>query len=227
MSSGAPRYTTKELSKRTWADFEALFSRGNGWDFCACMAFQRDHVIAPRELRTRAETSPFYRAQKRELVERGRAHGVLVYADGEPIGWCQFGPADELTIDTWHRRGDRTADGEEVPARWRITCFVTDKRHRRQGVAQRALRAALAAIEKRGGGLVEAAPIAFVRRGAAEARAAELDVPGVGIANAAHGSFGNASTAGTVSMFENEGFVPVAIHRRTHVVMRRDVTGDP
>ena len=212
------RFTTKELSKRTWADIDELFSRGNGWDFCGCMAFQRDCVIAPKELRTRAEQRPFYRAQKRSLVEERRAHGVLVYAGGEPIGWCQFGTVDELTIDPWQRRDDRTGgDGEP---RWRITCFVTDKRYRRQGVAAIALRAALDAIRKRGGGVVEASPIAFCLRDPAEARVAERIVSGVGAVNAAHGTFGNVSTQGTMTMFEAEGFVPVAIHRRTHVVMR-------
>ena len=48
-------------------------------------------------------------------------------------------------------------------------------------------------------------------------------VPGIGIVNAAHGTFGNVSTQGTMTMFEREGFVPVAIHRRTHVVMRLKV----
>jgi len=206
------------LSKRTWADFDDLFSRGNGWDFCGCMAFQRDRVMAPKELRTRAEHRPLYRAQKQELVEKGRAHGVVVYADGEPIAWCQFGSVDELMIDTWPR-SDNPA-GDDGGVQWRITCFVTDKRYRRQGVAAIALRAVLDAIRKRGGGVVEASPIAFCLRNAAEARVAERIVPGIGTVNAAHGTFGNVSTQGTMSMFEAEGFVPLAIHRRTHVVRR-------
>lgn len=38
--SKARTLRTKELSKRTWADFERLFSQGNGWDFCWCLAYQ-------------------------------------------------------------------------------------------------------------------------------------------------------------------------------------------
>jgi GNAT superfamily N-acetyltransferase len=222
MARGGSAYTTKDLSKSTWPDFEALFSRGSGWDFCACMAFQRDLVRAPGGMRTRPELKPFHAAQKQELVGRRRAHGVLVYCDGEPIGWCQFGSVDELRIDPWQGERDSGA-GEDEGADWRITCFVTDKRHRQRGVAGIALRAALDAIRKRGGGVVEASPIAFFMGNAAAARAAERVVPGVGIVNAAHGSFGNVSHRGTVAMFEDAGFEPVAIHRRTHVVMRRRV----
>ena len=76
------------------------------------------------------------------------------------------------------------------------------------------------AIRKRGGGVVEATPIVFFVGDAAAARAAERMVRGAGIVNAAHGSFGNVSYRGTLSMFEDAGFEPVAIHRRTHVVMR-------
>jgi hypothetical protein len=40
MALQASSYTTKELSTKTWRDFERLFSQENGWDFCQCMHFQ-------------------------------------------------------------------------------------------------------------------------------------------------------------------------------------------
>jgi ribosomal protein S18 acetylase RimI-like enzyme len=67
---------------------------------------------------------------------------------------------------------------------WRITCFVVHKKYRCRGVARTALKAALTAIQKQGGGLVEAYPIK--RWGA------------------------YAEYRGTVSMFEKEGFQIVA-----------------
>jgi hypothetical protein len=45
---------------------------------------------------------------------------------------------------------------------WRITCFCTRKDFARRGIAGVALRAALAAIRRRGGGVVEAFPIVLV-----------------------------------------------------------------
>jgi GNAT superfamily N-acetyltransferase len=149
-------YTTKELDPNTWADFETLFSRGNGWDFCWCMAFQRgggSHGKLPR-----AERSVLNRKEKAALVETGRAHGILVFEGDEPVGWCQFGPADELPLPEYRRRtAAPSASGNAK--RWLITCFVTMKEHRSRGVTAIALRAALDAIRPRGGGLVQAFPV--------------------------------------------------------------------
>jgi ribosomal protein S18 acetylase RimI-like enzyme len=80
---------------------------------------------------------------------------------------------------------------------WRITCFVVDREHRRRGVAGLALKAALEAIRKRGGGVVEAYPIV---------------------------SWGASSEYhGTASMFRKEGFKIVGRLGIDNVVMRRTV----
>jgi hypothetical protein len=84
MASRDPGYTTKELSKSTWSDFEWLFMQGNGWDHRWCMAFQRDRSRSRGRERTRAEKSVKNREDKRRLVDEEGAHGILVYAHGEP-----------------------------------------------------------------------------------------------------------------------------------------------
>jgi GNAT superfamily N-acetyltransferase len=194
-------YTTKELSQKTWADFESLFSRGNGWDFCWCMHFHRSRLSPGSDKLRRAERSVRNRRDKRALVETGRSHGILVYADNEPIGWCQYGPSEELPrID--ESRHYRELGRDNSTKLWRITCFVVDKRYRRREVATVALKAALDAIRKKGGGTVEAYPITQWRIG----------------------TFGNQSTNGTATMFEKVGFKTVApfgrtVHR-TNVLMR-------
>jgi GNAT superfamily N-acetyltransferase len=205
MSAQVPPYTTKELSKKTWPDFERLFSRGNGWDFCWCMYFHGSRSAPVNAKLHRAERSVHNRRAKRELVERGRSHGILVYADGEPIGWCQYGPREEFPRIDESRNYRGLAPKGDTKRLWRITCFVVDKRFRRRGVAGVALKAAVESIRMKGGGLVEAYPIVHWRPG----------------------TFGNSSTNGTTSMFEKEGFKIVApfaktIHR-TNVLMRRTV----
>jgi len=203
-----PTYTTKELSKKTWPDFVRLFSRGgNGWDFCWCMHFHRSRIApGPSGSRPRTERSIANRRDKKTLVERGRTHGILVYLDGDPIGWCQYGPATEFPrIDETHgyRRLAPEAGTQKL---WRITCFVVDKRYRRRGVATLALRAALEAIKKKGGGTVESYPITHFRPG----------------------TFGNSSTNGTATMFAKQGFTTLAplsrTAHRTNVLMRASVT---
>jgi GNAT superfamily N-acetyltransferase len=194
-------YHTEELTRRTWPDFERLFSRGNGWDFCWCMAFHRAPRPSRQVFRTRAEVSVQNHRAKGALLEEGHAHGVLVYADDEPIGWCQYGTSDELLAQMGAPQPEERA--------WRITCFVVDRRFRRKGVAGTALHAALESIRYQGGGLVEAFPVvcwSHGRQGSTKA----VDIPGVGPVGPAHGGFNNVSTSGVMSMFEKEGFVPVA-----------------
>lgn len=199
------RCTTKELSKATWPDFVRLFSRGNGWDFCWCMHFHRSRAAPGSRAPSRAERSIVNRRDKKSLVDAGRTHGILVYANGKPIGWCQYGRASEfprLDESRHYRRISAPCGGERL---WRVTCFVVDKRYRRRGVAGTALGAALEAIRRKGGGIVEAYPVTQWRPG----------------------SFGNQSTNGPASIFEKEGFKTVArlaktIHR-TNVLMRKTV----
>lgn len=198
-------FTTKELSPETWPDFLKLFSQGNGWDTCSCMHFHRPRRLPKSEwLPTRAQRAIRNRRQHRKLVACGQSHGVLVYAKGEPVGWCQFGPREELPrID----RGNYYIDlHPPMPEKlWRITCFVVLKPYRRRGVASLALRAALHSIRRRGGGLVEAYPI-------------DWWLPR---------TFGNESTHGTASMFFKAGFRPAGSLGSTrfssHVLVRKFV----
>jgi hypothetical protein len=110
---------------KTWPDFEKLFSQKNGWDFCWCMHFHRPCSL-PKELRfrTRAERGVRNHGQKKDLVEKGRSHGILVYADGEAVGWCQYGPKEELPrIDNSSKY--RAVDPGSVEGKlWRITCSL-------------------------------------------------------------------------------------------------------
>ncbi len=153
-----------------------------------------------REPRTRSERAVRNRRKKAELVEKGCAHGILVYAEGEPVGWCQYGPRKELprtdNSQSYRRLGLEDGTGRM----WRITCFVVDKQHRRRGVATVGLRAALEAIKKKGGGLVEAYPVSKTDQGS------------------------NYLYCGTMNMFEKAGFkkvAPFGTGRTVTVVMRR------
>jgi GNAT superfamily N-acetyltransferase len=139
------------------------------------------------------------------LLACDRAHGILVYANEQPVGWCQFGPSDELPRIDNSRKYAKLAPAKTSRKLWRITCFVVMKDFRKKGVATVALQAALASIKTKGGGLVEAYPISrWLSR-----------------------AFGNESTHGTASMFAKQGFKPVAPFGSTrfssHVLMRRTI----
>jgi len=158
-------------------------------------------VPLKEEPKTRAEWAVRNRREKRELVESGCAHGILVYANGEPVGWCQYGSGDELPrIESSPRYRRLALDGGD--RLWRITCFVVDKEYRRGDMAGAGLRAALEAIRKKGGGLVEAYPVSKTDQGS------------------------NYVYCGTVSMFEKAGFKTTALlatGRTSTVVMRKTI----
>ena len=227
----ARAFRTKELSKRTWGDFERLFSQGNGWDFCWCLAYQfgasggrsnrRPDLI--KRPRNRSEWNEVNHAAKADLVESGEAHGILVYDGDDPIGWCQYGQARELPLG-----GEVDASRDDI---WKITCFVTLKSYRARGVATTALHAAVEAIAKKGGGRVEGYPYAVLSGQPApgprdqvvyrdgdvtyySGREFSVDgvmIDGVGAVTAVYWRSSGMFHAGTVAMFEKEGFRPLRV----------------
>ena len=78
------------LDGTTWPDFARLVEANNGvWGGCWCMAFHpeglgSEHVVGQN------------RSAKEARVREGRAHAALVYDGSDCVGWCQFGPTDEL-----------------------------------------------------------------------------------------------------------------------------------
>lgn len=139
----------RALDKSTWHDFAQLIERQDGeWSGCWCMAFHAEGAA-------RTKTAEQNRAEKETRVLRGRAHAALVYDGAVCVGWCQFGPTDELPRIKHRREYLRNAVAQPD---WRITCFFIESAYRRKGVATAALRGALREIARLGGGTVESYP---------------------------------------------------------------------
>lgn len=192
------KYSVKELSPRTRPGFEKLFLRKSKGGGCWCMIFHQLGRLPKSEkggmTRSRVAKS---RRDKRTRVESGTSHGVLVYADAEPVGWCQYGPKEELPrIDagTTYRKLALADRGQKL---CRITCFWVDREHRNEGVATTASAAVLESIRKKGGGLVEAYP---------------SKVKGF-----------PADWTGTWPMFRKQGFEIAALFGKYNVLVRRVV----
>jgi len=244
MTAAATRYRTRELSKRTFSDFEQFFSQVHG---CACtLYFFGRHLApvagtaeqravslggAPDRSRKHFPHADVMRARELaavgQLVEGGHAHGVLVYADDEPVGWCHFGRADELPVHSEESVAGTTY-ARDPSTDWVITCFTTRMDHRRRGVATTALHAAVAAIKTRGGGWIEAVPMAFpyddpalrkLRRTFGW-RSTEVvnylrdtwprkEVKGIGQLSACMATTRTMGHMGSMSMFEKAGFTAI------------------
>jgi ribosomal protein S18 acetylase RimI-like enzyme len=236
MAEDETTFTTKELSKQTWPDFERFFSR-NGRTYCACMLYQRGGHLNAQNFPSRDEWRTQSLRDKHRLVDKGKAHGILVYAGDESVGWCQFGPVKELPLVRKSRTSARLLP-RKADSQWRITCFVTLMEYRGRGIASTALAAAVEAIRKRGGGWVEATPMVLghydpelpklrkkygPRSAEVEKRLKswpEVDVPGLGRTKAGEVSAKGGSYQGVMSMFERLGFEPEELDGTDGVLMR-------
>ncbi len=192
-------FEAREFVPSRWTDFETLFRKYHGVQAgCWCMFYHRGGPNGTIADPVRQESN---RRDHRDLLDAGRAHGVLVYHHGAPIGWCQYGSREELPRIEAGRKYRALADDLAPPPRWRITCFFVDRPFRRSGVARFALHAALESIRERGGGIVEAYP-------------------------ATHGR-AVATWFGTRRMFEREGFRVVRPFGLSHVLVRRTLRERP
>lgn len=194
--SGPPSdCTTRELSSKTWKDLEVLFRKYHGvQNGCWCMFYHREGPVKGLSDRARIEKN---RTDHRTLVLEGSGHGVLVYEAGRPIGWCQFGRRAELPRLDQGRNYPALRLPDPVGPLWRITCFFVDRPHRHRGVCASALKGALEAIARQGGGTVEAYPATHDRAVAV--------------------------WFGSERLFQEAGFRTVARFGRSNLVMRRRV----
>ncbi|GAA5074807.1 GNAT family N-acetyltransferase [Streptomyces similanensis] len=132
-----------------WADVETLLGQRGSVKGCWCMFFRQ----TPQERRT--EWGEGNRRALKELVDGGRAPGLVVHRDGEPAGWCSVAPRAEYS------RLDRSpvtkpVDDTEV---WSLVCLYVHPRHRGAGVARELVRAAVEHARGRGAAVLEAYPV--------------------------------------------------------------------
>ena len=134
------------------------------------------------------------RRAMRAIVRAGRVPGILAYHKGQPVGWCSVAPREHFP------RLERSrlltpVDDKHV---WSVVCFFVARHYRRNGVAERLLKAAVEYVKQSGGSIVEGYPV-------------ELKKTGYPDVFAYHG---------IASVFRSVGFKEVARPSETRPVMR-------
>lgn len=142
-------YRIEPLSPATWPAFVALVERSGGL-FAGCWCTNFHCYPDPPERKELGN-----RAFKQRLVDEGRTHAALVFDADEAIAWAQYGTVAELP--NIHHRKEWEQTVEQVPD-YRITCVFVDRRRRRAGLAEVAVRGALELIAAEGGSSVESYP---------------------------------------------------------------------
>lgn len=200
----APGVTTAPAE---WVEVERLFSLPGEPSRCWCRYF--------------ALTGPEYSAlepaaRKAQMQEKfdgaSPAPGVLAFRAGQPVGWCAVEPRrcyPRVLRSRVLRLADGSAPDDAGPADaarrrdvWSVTCFVVAPGHRRSGVAEALLLAAVDHARTHGADVVEGYPVDRGLR------------PRAGAADLYHG---------TLNLFLRAGFTSVSSAVPGRAVVRLDL----
>lgn len=95
----------------------------------------------------------------RDEVVAGPPPALVAYVDGEPAGWVRVGPRTKQV--RLGRTRNFTAGSDEPwddPDVWAVSCFVVRNEHRRAGLNDELLRAAIDYAREGGARVIEAYP---------------------------------------------------------------------
>jgi GNAT superfamily N-acetyltransferase len=130
--------------------FDAAFYDNPYWVGCYCGFYDdpsEGWEPGPEEARA-------HRSSKAERITAGRAHGLLAYLEGTPVGWCNAGPKSSY-VNLRHYRDVPDHPGESVGL---VMCFVVHPDHRRKEVAASLLSATDGYLASFGVTIAEAYP---------------------------------------------------------------------
>lgn len=120
-----------------------LRSRDNPWwGGCYCSFY--DDPRTENEINALPDKRSKNRAAREKTIETGNASGLLAYARGKVIGWCNVAPRGSYVNPRYLEQAMLNAN-ERVGS---ITCFVVSSQHRKSGVAWKLLRSACELVRK-------------------------------------------------------------------------------
>lgn len=197
----AAGYRIERLTPARGGDYLAFFDHERGpafadnpqWRTCYCHYYQ-----VPPALDWSAFDGPANRVAMAARIASGEMEGYLAYAGDEVAGWMNAQPYQKLRYACARMRiapPDLPVAPHDAAA---IVCFVIAPARRRQGVARALLAAGLANLAARGLALVDAFPW---NAGPGDTKATD-------------------HYHGTLSMFTDTGFAPIATHENVTVVRK-------
>ncbi len=116
------------------------------WQSCYCS----ETNLAPDPTRTVTGN----RAGMSELIQARSVTALIAFADGQPVGWCNYGETTRLA-GVMAKLGLQATDHEKVGS---VACFVIASQYRRHGLARTLLTSACTRLKERGCTHVEGYP---------------------------------------------------------------------
>jgi GNAT superfamily N-acetyltransferase len=141
----------RPLTRSDWPVIEVLFGPKGACGGCWCMLWR----AAKGGKAFEEQKGEPNRKAFRSLVRAGKVHGMLALAEGKPVGWCSFGPADTFP----RMLQSRVLKRPRSSTTWSITCFYIVSRWRGRGVGTRLLEAAVRRAFELGATEVEGFPV--------------------------------------------------------------------
>lgn len=179
-----------------WADLEKVFGEHGAYAGCWCM-FWRLNRSDFKQLRGDGT-----KAVLREMTTKGDVPGLLVYDQGEAVGWCSIGPREGYMALENSRILKRI---DEQPV-WSVVCFFVTKKYRGKGAMKALISGAVGYARQQGAKIVEAYPI---------------DMQSPKLAGQKLTSY--SGYMGIASVFRDVGFVEVGRASETQLIMRYQI----
>ena len=154
----------RELEPRLVADYLRFFDdvydndsflrfRDNPW-WGGCYCGFYDDPRTEDEINASHDKRSENRAAREKIIKKGRASGLLAYAGGKVIAWCNVAPRGSYVNPRYLKQAIVDPD-ERVGS---ITCFVVSSEQRKSGVAPKLLQSACDLIKKWGLPVAEGYP---------------------------------------------------------------------
>lgn len=193
MVNSEKQFMVHPASAERWADLEQVFGEHGAYAGCWCM-FWRLNRADFKQLKGEGT-----RAVLHEMTTRGDVPGLLLYDQGQPVGWCSIGPREGyLALE--NSRILKRIDEQPV---WSVVCFFVTKKYRGMGAMSALIRGGVDYARQKGAKIVEAYPI---------------DMQSPKLAGQKLTSY--SGYMGIASVFRDAGFVEVGRASGTQLIMR-------
>jgi GNAT superfamily N-acetyltransferase len=141
-----------------WSDIETLFANIPCW----CQYWRLSASDYGRKSKDELlESELAWRNGLRSQLERPTPPGVIAYMGNQIVGWCGFGPRNEMERLVRSRTIPVVDDAVVSNRRpvWAIVCFIVRTGYRRRGVARALLHGAIECARPYGAPAPEAYPV--------------------------------------------------------------------
>jgi hypothetical protein len=128
------------------------FKENPWWGGCYCSFY--DDTREENEINASKDKRSENRAARQKTIEGGRATGLLAYAGGKVVGWCNVAPRDSYANLRYLKQAIDNPS-EKVGS---VTCFVVSSVHRKSKVASRLLESASGLVRGSGLSIIEGYP---------------------------------------------------------------------